>query len=498
MIRGAASAAGCSATTFLCGGWDLIGRPATDEFSPRKLHHYDSVVLMVRYGSGDSQRVTQIALLELNLIIGHTDQMDISMISMMKRCRTILCVVLLCFGYCLFAVAKDGPSSGSTSKDSSTAAPQKIKDAASDKVAKDSQNQPNETATFPELLQQWKAALVNVAELQAAWTVTPTGRREVVGQQYGQALANSSALTAQLQAAAEKAFTAGDQKDEAGKLLLTMAVANIRDDNYEEALRLVKLLIDGKYSNPDMYRVGATAALATMHLDDAKKYLEALGVGKVPTESELQALAAEIEYYRPRWEREQKLRQAEAKADDLPRVKLHTTRGDMVVELFENDAPNTVANFVNLVEKGLYDNTQFHRVLPGFMAQGGDPLSKDPAQNKDNIGKGNPGYFIPDEFSLPTHRDHFRGMLSMAHSGQPNSSGSQFFMMFAPTPNLDGGYTVFGRVIDGLDVLSKLQRLDPDAEHDRPAGNMGPDKILKAEVLRKRNHAYEPKTIPAK
>src|SRR5262249_27501089 len=152
---------------------------------------------------------------------------------------------------------------------------------------------------------------------------------------------------------------------EAGKLLLTMAVANIRDDNYEEALRLAKLLIDGKYSNPDMYRVAATAALATMHLDDAKKYLEALGVGKVPTESELQAVAAEIEYYRPRWEREQKLRQAEAKADDLPRVKLHTTRGDIVVELFENDAPNTVANFVNLVEKGLYDNTQFHRVLPG-------------------------------------------------------------------------------------------------------------------------------------
>jgi cyclophilin family peptidyl-prolyl cis-trans isomerase len=274
-------------------------------------------------------------------------------------------------------------------------------------------------------------------------------------------------------------------------------VANIRDDNYEEALRLAKLLIDGKYPNQDIYRVAATAALATMHLDDAKKYLEALGDGKIPAQPELQALADEIEYYRPRWQREQKLRQAEAKADDLPRVKLHTTRGDIVVELFENDAPNTVANFLSLVEKEFYDNTQFHRVLPGFMAQVGDPLSKDPAQNKENIGKGGPGYFIPDEFQLPTHRDHFRGMLSMAHTGQPNSSGSQFFMMFAPTPNLDGGYTVFGRVIEGLDVLSKLQRIDPDSEHDRPSG-VQPDKIVKAEVLRKRKHAYEPKTISPK
>ncbi|HEY2759894.1 MAG TPA: hypothetical protein VGI75_04105, partial [Pirellulales bacterium] len=220
---------------------------------------------------------------------------------MIRRGRTIVCTVLLLLGYCLPAVAKDDPAAaGSTNKDSSTAAVQTTKNAASDAVPKDTQNQPGEAATFPQLLEQWKAALVNVAEMQAAWTVTPISRREVVSQQYRQALANSAALTAQMQAAAEKAFAAGDQKDEAGKLLLTMAVSNIRDDNYEEALRLAKLLIDSKYSNPDMYRVGATAALATMHLDDAKKYLEALGVGKVPTESELQATAAEIEYYRPR------------------------------------------------------------------------------------------------------------------------------------------------------------------------------------------------------
>src|SRR5262249_15222542 len=150
--------------------------------------------------------------------------------------------------------------------------------------------------------------------------------------------------------------------------------------------------------------------------------------------------------------------------------KLQTTRGDIVVELFENEAPNTVANFISLVTKGLYDGTQFHRVLPGFMAQGGDPLSKDAAANKENIGKGGPGYTIPDEFQSPNHRDHFRGTLSMAHTQQPNSAGSQFFITFAPTPTLNGAYTAFGRVVEGLDVLAKLQRIDPDREHERPSG----------------------------
>src|SRR5262249_20728602 len=131
-----------------------------------------------------------------------------------------------------------------------------------------------------------------------------------------------------------------------------------------------------------------------------------------------------------------------AKADDLPRVKLETTQGDITVELFENEAPNTVANFISLVSKGFYDGVQFHRVLPGFMAQTGDPLSKDPVKNAEKIGEGDPGYSIPDECFKPDHREHFRGSLSMAPTGQPNSGGSQFFICFAPPEQLDGKYTV--------------------------------------------------------
>lgn len=180
------------------------------------------------------------------------------------------------------------------------------------------------------------------------------------------------------------------------------------------------------------------------------------------------------------WEREQKLRAAEATKDDLPRVLLKTTKGDMVLELFENEAPNTVANFISLVEKGFYNGLTFHRVLDGFMAQGGCPNGR---------GTGGPGYGIACECGLPGARHHFPATLSMAHAG-PNTGGSQFFITFDETTHLNNKHTVFGRVLQGEEFLPKLQRIDPS----RPAPGVQPDKILEATVIRKRDHAYVPKT----
>ncbi len=172
----------------------------------------------------------------------------------------------------------------------------------------------------------------------------------------------------------------------------------------------------------------------------------------------------------------------EAKADDLPRVELKTTKGTIVLELFENEAPNSVANFISLVEKKFYDGLAFHRVIPHFVAQGGDPKGD---------GSGGPGYSIACECYKPNHRLHFRGSLSMAHAGS-DSGGSQFFLTFVRTPHLDGLHTVFGRIVDGMDVLSELQRREPDPHgHSLPPA----DKILEARVLRKRNHAYDPVKI---
>jgi cyclophilin family peptidyl-prolyl cis-trans isomerase len=160
---------------------------------------------------------------------------------------------------------------------------------------------------------------------------------------------------------------------------------------------------------------------------------------------------------------------------------MKTSQGDIEIELFENEAPNTVLNFITLVEKGFYNGLKFHRVLPGFMAQGGDPLG---------TGGGGPGYTIPCECPRPDHRLHFRGSLSMAKKEQPDTGGSQFFLTFVPTKHLDGKHTVFGRVISGFDVLAKLKRRNPDDPTVGPA-----DTIVKAEVTRKRNHPYDVKDL---
>lgn len=176
------------------------------------------------------------------------------------------------------------------------------------------------------------------------------------------------------------------------------------------------------------------------------------------------------------WEREQQLRAAEAQADDLPRVLIKTTKGDMTLELYENEAPNTVANFISLVEKGFYNGLTFHRVIEGFMAQGGCPTGS---------GTGGPGYRIACECYKPEARHHFDATLSMAHAGR-DTNGSQFFITFGPTPHLDGKHTVFGRVIEGRDVLDKIARAQPGGRGPEP------DRMTEVKVIRKREHAYEP------
>jgi cyclophilin family peptidyl-prolyl cis-trans isomerase len=178
------------------------------------------------------------------------------------------------------------------------------------------------------------------------------------------------------------------------------------------------------------------------------------------------------------WAEEKELRAAEAKADDLPRVKFTTNKGVIVMELYENEAPETVGNFISLVEKKYYDGLTFHRVLPNFMAQGGCPKGD---------GTGGPGYTIFCESTKPEHRNHFAGTLSMAKTAMKDTGGSQFFLTFRRTSHLDGMHTVFGRVIEGLDVVENIQRINPGR-----SGGVSPDKIVKAEVVRKRDHEYKP------
>jgi len=142
---------------------------------------------------------------------------------------------------------------------------------------------------------------------------------------------------------------------------------------------------------------------------------------------------------------------AKAKASDEVAV-LETTKGKMVIEFWDKEAPQTVANFKKLARQGFYDGTGFHRIIKGFMVQGGDPKSKNP--KAPDLGTGDPGYKINDEFNA--HK-HVPGVISMANSGTPNSAGSQFFIVQGGAqPSLDGKYTAFGHVIDGMNVLNDI------------------------------------------
>ena len=147
---------------------------------------------------------------------------------------------------------------------------------------------------------------------------------------------------------------------------------------------------------------------------------------------------------------------------------IKTTEGDMVIAFWTDAAPKTIANFKKLAKSGFYDGTAFHRVIKGFMIQGGDPLTKDPAAEA-RWGSGDPGYKIDAEFN---DHPHVRGVISMARSADPNSAGCQFFICHGNPSFLDHQYTTFGKLIKGDDVLEKIATT-PTHPQDRPDTRMG-------------------------
>ncbi|MCK5685552.1 peptidylprolyl isomerase [bacterium] len=184
-------------------------------------------------------------------------------------------------------------------------------------------------------------------------------------------------------------------------------------------------------------------------------------------------------------------------SEPLPEVLLTTTEGKVKLVLFEDEAPNTVSNFIQLIENKFYNNILFHRIVPGFVAQAGDPNTKG-ERGKDFIlhedimkfqrqgkivpklpigGTGDPGYKIKAEFNS---NKHLRGSLAMARSTDIDSAGSQFYICFKPQPKLDGKYTVFGKVLTGMDVIDKLTNSS---------------RITDIKILKRREHEYIPDKI---
>jgi cyclophilin family peptidyl-prolyl cis-trans isomerase len=343
---------------------------------------------------------------------------------------------------------------------------------------------------FATINKEWTDLIANLGALKSEYaTSADSARKAEISKQYNEGLEKAKAMEGKLVDAAEAAYAEAPNTD---PNVTQMLVATLYDlvarDDYEPAFKLGKLLMDNKCTDkgvPALAGVSAYCAneydLADAWLKDAQASGGLANLAKLMPKRHYADYPQMVETTKAGWAKEQKNREAEAKADDLPRVLLKTSAGDIEIELFENEAPNTVLNFITLVDKGFYNNVKFHRVLAGFMAQGGDPKGD---------GSGGPGYTIPGEQLLPDHRLHFRGSLSMANSGPPDSGGSQFFICFEPTTYLNGKHAVFGRVIRGMDVLAKLKRRNPEDQTVGPA-----DMIIEAKVIRRRPHSYDAKDV---
>lgn len=276
-----------------------------------------------------------------------------------------------------------------------------------------------------------------------------------------------------------------------GDLLFGILMNESHDDRYEGLPEIAKVLIETSYPDNQFWEHAFHAAAATNQyslIDEWSRKAFLSGITDNPAPAILIP-----ESYQAKWQQELAIREAEAKADDLPRVRIQTNKGDIIIELFENEAPNTVANFIYLAEHGYYNELSFFRVLERFMLQAG-------CINGD--GGGSPGYRIECEAGLPNARTYFRGSLAMALAGDPNTGavkpdtgGSQFFISLYPNPKMVE-YTVFGRVIEGIEILGDIERVDfSDEKFKKDNPDTEPDIMIKVEVIRKRDHEYVPKII---
>lgn len=331
----------------------------------------------------------------------------------------------------------------------------------------------------------YKKAVLAVRDLQKQYVALSTTdeEKEEIGEKLQQYSEFITKLYPKLMDLAENAWLETPSKDpETLRFIVEVLEVRLVTEDYERAQGILKGLLDQNIPEilPDLYDVAGETAFMLNQFEQANRFF-AEAEAKNVLSDRCKAFKNDLQYYRTAWAKESILRQKETESGKLPRVKLETTKGPIVLELYENEAPNTVANFVYLVEKGFYDGLYFDPVIAGFCAESGRSMETE---------DGGPGYSIRDEFDEMNPRTHFRGTISMA-KGEPNTAGSRFFLNFSPMRQLDGKFVVFGRIVEGMDVLSKLQRMDPAS----PDPMAEADQITEAKVLRKQDHKYRPKIL---
>ena len=337
---------------------------------------------------------------------------------------------------------------------------------------------------FYKLYDVFKPKVQKLFALMQEYQTASPERRDAIRMEYAPLVGEAEQDGRKMLDVAIAAFNEAPLKNyDVVSYLLQMGQSEFINENYENSYKIFNALLFAEAPEQlkqQLLAPAAESAFNVMELDKAEQWFKELQEAKQELSPELKDKLRSIPQFRTAWEEERAIRANEAN-NNLPRVLLKTNKGDIEIVLFEDEAPNTVANFVSLIENGFYTNVPFHRVLKNFMAQGGDPTGS---------GSGGPGYMIDCECltkpGKPKPRNHFRGSISMANAGL-NTNGSQFFLTFVPTSFLNGRHTVFGRIDKGIEVLGDIQRIDPEDENP-----IMPDRILEAKVLNKRDHAYQP------
>ena len=279
-----------------------------------------------------------------------------------------------------------------------------------------------------------------------------------------------------------------------GETLCEMLLSDVELDRTDGWLEAAKAIINTmKFEKEDLLRAAGLVAYANSDFDFAEECL--VRAQKFHPDEVQPQFMAEIKDVREKWTREQEIRKREEEKNDNPRVEFVTTKGKMVVELYEDSAPETVKNFIFLVGIGFFNDKTFFRVEKHVCAQTG-------CEKGD--GTGDAGYVIPSEVDGPNRRDHFRGTMAMAlgndsKTGQvlPNTGRSQFYFAFLPMPQLDGKHTVFGRIVEGQEAMNFFRVMNLGQESQRKEGKE-PDVIISSKVLRKRDTVYKPKILAGK
>ena len=344
-----------------------------------------------------------------------------------------------------------------------------------------------EAKAFQELQNQIRE---NQNQIDFRFRTLPFGfpeKRKAYKDEIARLTAANEALKKEVFAKAKAAFKSSDTPSlQSGQIirkrLASMMSPQGEGDTFDPAgaLELIKMMQEKFPDNAKLLELEFLANYAIERFENASKALAKL---ENATGQNLAEPKKELKATMEKYQQELMIRRLEANTDDLPRVLLVTTEGDIIIELFENHAPNTVANFIHLVrDQKFYDGKLFHLVKGGEYAMTGSPTGN---------GMGDAGYRIPCEcYDEEVIRSHFRGTLSMM-APKKDRGGSQFFITQQPNPHtFDRKYTAFGRVIEGMDVVMKLENVDKTSAM---ASSANVSKITRAEVIRARSHSYMPK-----